>query len=243
MSSNRSRKRRAPPPRRARSGPGPEPRARGPKLIPGEPLEVVLATRNDGKVREFIELMQGLPVQVYSLAAFPQIPPLPEEGSTYTENAISKALTVSRMTGRIAIADDSGIEVDALGGGPGPFSNRFLQDGANDSARNAKLLKLLRGKQPGERTARYRAVLAVALPEGDVRTFEGVCEGQVLTTPRGSGGFGYDPIFFIPHEGKTMAQLSLAAKNRISHRARALAAAKPFLRRLAVGGPRPTGDA
>jgi XTP/dITP diphosphohydrolase len=203
----------------------------------------VLATRNDGKVREFLELMQGLPVQVYSLAAFPQIPVLPEEGSTYTENAITKALTVARMTGRVAIADDSGIEVDALGGGPGPFSNRFLTGGANDTARNAKMLKLLRGKSPAERSARYRAVLAVALPDGDVRTFEGICEGQVLMSPRGSGGFGYDPIFYIPNEGKTMAQLSLAAKNRISHRARALGAAKPFLRRLAVGAPRSARDA
>lgn len=232
MSSNRSRSRKVSRARKVRSKPARQ-----------GPLEVVLATRNDGKVREFLELMQDLPVQVYSLAAFPQIPPLSEEGSTYTENAISKALTVARMTGRVAIADDSGIEVDALGGGPGPLSNRFLQDGANDTARNAKMLKLLRGKAPAERTARYRAVLAVALPGGDVRTFEGVCEGQVLSAPRGSGGFGYDPIFYVPPEGKTMAQLSLAAKNRISHRARALAAAKPFLRKLTVGTSRLPGDA
>jgi XTP/dITP diphosphohydrolase len=203
----------------------------------------VLATRNDGKVREFLELMADLPVQVYSLTAFPQIPTLREDGSTYTENAIGKAMTVARMTGRVAIADDSGIEVDALGGQPGPFSNRFTDGGASETARNAKLLKLLRGTHSGERTARYRAVVAVALPGGDVRTFEGVCEGQVLSAPRGSGGFGYDPIFFIPREGKTMAQLSLAAKNRISHRARAMAAARPFIRKLAAGPPPPPGDA
>lgn len=202
----------------------------------------MLATRNEGKVREFLDLMADLPVQVYSLSAFPQIPPLREDGSTYTENAISKAMTVARLTARLAVADDSGIEVDALGGAPGPRSSRFA-DGADDAARNAKLLKLLRGTPPPERTARYRAVVAVALPAGEVRTFEGVCEGQVLAAPRGSGGFGYDPIFFLPPEGKTMAQLSLAAKNRISHRARALTAAKPFIRKLATGTPAPASDA
>jgi XTP/dITP diphosphohydrolase len=219
------------------------PQAPGPKPISRGPLEIVLATRNDGKVREFLELLADLPVQVYSLAAFPQIPPLREDGSTYTENAIGKAVTVARMTGRVTIADDSGIEVDALGGEPGPFSNRFMDGAASETARNARLLKLLRGTQSADRTARYRAVLAVALPGGVVRTFEGICEGQVLTAPRGSGGFGYDPIFYIPREGKTMAQLSLAAKNRISHRARAMAAARPFIRKIAVGAPAPAGDA
>lgn len=240
MSSNRLRSRK---PSGARRVVRSRPTARGQKSVSKQPLEIVLATRNDGKVREFLDLMRDLPVQVYSLVAFPQIPQLREDGSTYTENAISKALTVARMTGRVAIADDSGIEVDALGGGPGPFSNRFMDDGADAAARNTKMLKLLRGKPPVERSARYRAVVAVALPAGDVRTFEGVCEGQVLTAPRGSGGFGYDPIFYIPREGKTMAQLSLAAKNRISHRARALGAAKPFLKKLAVGTPTPATDA
>lgn len=184
-------------------------------------------------MREFIELMRDLPVQVYSLDAFPQITDLPEDGRTYTENAISKAITVARLTKKVAVADDSGIEVDALNGAPGPQSRRFLGDKATDAARNARMLKLL-GKVPvAQRTARYRAVVAVATPDAQVRTFEGTCEGQVLIAPRGSHGFGYDPIFYVPAYDKSMAQLPLAVKNRISHRARAFAAARPYLKRVA----------
>lgn len=198
-------------------------------------LEVVLATRNQGKVREFIELLRDLSIQVYSLDAFPQIPELPEDGLTYTENAINKALTVARLTRRAAVADDSGIEIDALQGGPGPQSRRFLGEHASDTARNARILHLLQHLPARARTARYRAVVAVATPDGQVRTFEGVCEGQVATSPRGTHGFGYDPIFFVPAYGKTMAQLPLSIKNRISHRARAFTAARPHLRKLAAG--------
>lgn len=197
-----------------------------------EVIDVVLATRNAGKVAEFMALLADYPIQVYSLDAFPQIPPLPEEGMTYTENAISKALTVSRLTRRVAIADDSGIEVDALEGGPGPASHRFLGEAASDSARNARLVQLLREVPESARRARYRAVIAVASPIGPVRTFEGTCEGVILLTPRGSHGFGYDPIFLVPKFGKTMAQLPPAAKNKISHRAHAIANAKPYLRQL-----------
>lgn len=197
-------------------------------------LEIVLATRNPGKVREFIDLMRDLPIQVYSLDAFPQIGDLPEDGLTYTENAIGKATTVARLTGRVAVADDSGVEVDALEGAPGPQSRRFLGERASDAARNARILKLLRHVTTERRTARYRAILAVAHPSGDVRTYEGVCEGRIATTPRGSGGFGYDPIFLVPMYGKTMAQLPLTLKNRISHRARACAAARPHLTKLAT---------
>lgn len=205
-------------------------------------LEVVLATRNEGKVREFVELMRDLPAQVYSLDAFPQIPELAEDGGTYTENAISKASTIAALTRKVSVADDSGIEVDALDGAPGPQSRRFLGEQATDSARNARMLKLLRKVPSALRTARYRAVVAVAIPGGDVRTFEGVCEGQVLTAARGSHGFGYDPIFFVPAFGKSMAQLPMLVKNRISHRARAFAAARPYLRKLAAGTQEPVAD-
>lgn len=212
------------------------PRRRKRKPVDSFPgvLEVVLATRNEGKVREFVELMRDLRVQVYSLDAFPQIPNLSEDGRTYTENAINKASIVAHLTRMVAVADDSGIEVDALNGAPGPQSRRFLGDRATDAARNARLLKLLRKVPAAERTSRYRAVVAVATPGGAVRTFEGVCEGQVLTAPRGSHGFGYDPIFFVPGFGKSMAQLPATVKNRISHRAGAFAAARPYLRRLAT---------
>jgi len=205
-------------------------------------LEVVLATRNEGKVREFVELMRDLPVQIYSLDAFPQIPELAEDGGTYTENAVSKASTVAALTRKVSVADDSGIEVDALSGAPGPQSRRFLGERATDSARNARVLKLLRKVPSAQRTARYRAVVAVALPEGAVRPFEGVCEGQVLTAARGTHGFGYDPIFFVPAFGKSMAQLPVPVKNRISHRARAFAAARPYLRKLAAGTQQTVAD-
>ncbi|HXF81440.1 MAG TPA: RdgB/HAM1 family non-canonical purine NTP pyrophosphatase [bacterium] len=212
------------------------PRRRSPAVAPAAPgaLEVVLATRNPGKVREFLELMRDLPIQVYSLEAFPQIGELPEDGLTYTENAISKAITVARLTGRIAVADDSGLEVDALNGRPGPLSRRFLGDAASDAARNARILKLLQAVPPERRTARYRAVVAVALPGGEVRTFEGLCEGKIAPAPRGAGGFGYDPIFLVPAYGKTMAQLPLAVKNRLSHRSRAFAAARTYIKKLAM---------
>jgi len=204
------------------------------QVVPGF-LEIVLATRNQGKVREFVELMRDLPIQVYSLEAFPQIGELPEEGLTYTENAISKAATVARLTGRLAVADDSGIEVDALEGAPGAQSRRFLGEAATDTARNARILRLLHNVSSERRTARYRAVVAVAMPSGEVRTFEGTCEGRIATAPRGSGGFGYDPLFLVPAYGKTMAQLPVAMKNRISHRARAFSAARPFLKKVASG--------
>jgi XTP/dITP diphosphohydrolase len=193
-----------------------------------------LATRNPGKVREILDLLRDLPLRVYALDAFPQIQDLPEDGLTYTENAISKALTVARLTRRVTVADDSGIEIDALQGAPGPQSRRFLGEQATDTQRNTGILKLMADVSAPARTARYRAVVAVATAEGTVRTFEGTCEGELATAPRGAHGFGYDPIFVVPGYGKTMAQLPPEVKNRISHRARALSAARPYLRQLAT---------
>ena len=215
------------PPRRSRRG-----TARSSSPSP-DVLEVVLATHNPAKVREILELVRDLPLRVYALDAFPQIADLSEDGLTYTENAISKALTVARLTRRVTIADDSGIEIDALHGAPGPQSRRFLGDGASDAQRNVRILKMVAGVAPPARTARYRAVVAVATPDGTVRTFEGTCEGELATAPRGAHGFGYDPIFVVPAYGKTMAQLPPAVKNRISHRARAVTAARPYVRQLA----------
>lgn len=203
-------------------------------------LELVLATHNAGKVREILELLRDMPLRVYTLDAFPQIPDLAEDGLTYTENAISKALTVARLTRRVAIADDSGIEVDALQGAPGPQSRRFLGESATDGQRNTRILKMVAAATPPTRSARYRAVVAVATPDGRARTFEGTVEGEVAIAPRGTHGFGYDPIFIVPAYGKTMAQLPPAVKNRISHRARAVSAARPYLRQLAEGLHRAT---
>lgn len=224
--------------RKARAKPARSPRRRRREAVNSsaqspDALEVVLATRNAEKVREILELVRDLPLRVYALDAFPQIADLAEDGRTYTENAISKALTVARLTRRVTIADDSGIEIDALQGGPGPQSRRFLGEDASDVQRNTRILKMVADIAPATRAARYRAVVAVATPDGTVRTFEGTCEGELATAPRGAHGFGYDPIFIVPAYGKTMAQLPPAVKNRISHRARAVTAARPYLRQLA----------
>lgn len=192
-------------------------------------MTVVLATRNRGKVRELEALLEGLAVWVRTLDDYPHVPVLPEDGGTFEENAIGKAVSVARLTGEIALADDSGLEVDALGGAPGVASATFLGPAATDDDRNRWVLSRLRGLDAGLRTARYRAVIAVALPDGSVRTFEGTCEGRITEQPRGHHGFGYDPIFFVPAYGRTMAELPPEIKNRISHRALALAAARPYL--------------
>ncbi len=194
----------------------------GPKII-------VLATRNKGKLRELEALLVGLPVRVQTLDEYPHVPILPEIGDTFEANARSKALTVARLTGRITLADDSGLEVDMLGGAPGVNSATFLGVTATDEDRNVWVLGKLRGMEEGLRTARYRAVVAVATPDGAVRTFEGTCEGRIADGPRGHEGFGYDPIFFVPAYGRTMGELPPDIKNRISHRARALAAARDHL--------------
>ncbi len=194
---------------------------------------IVLATRNRGKARELQALLTGLPVQVRLLDDFPDMPILPESGETFEANAVAKAGAVVRLTGHIALADDSGIEIDALDGAPGVHSATFLGPAATDADRNAWVLERLRG-MPGEvRTARYRAVVAVATPDGTVRTFEGTCEGRIAEQPSGREGFGYDPIFVIAAYGRSMADLPPEIKNRISHRARALDAARSYLKAVA----------
>jgi XTP/dITP diphosphohydrolase len=197
------------------------------------PPVVVLATRNPGKVRELSALLADLPLEVKSLLDFPDMPFLVEEGATYAENAMAKALTVSRATGQEALADDSGIEIDALDGAPGVHSSRWLGEDASDADRNTAVLERLRGVSPEARTARFRAVVAIAQPDGTVRTFEGVVEGRIAERPAGREGFGYDPIFLVQGEGRTMAELDSQIKNRISHRARAVRAARSVLAALA----------
>ncbi len=199
------------------------------------PLVVVLATRNPGKVRELTALLADLPLEVKSLLDFPEVPPLAEEAATYAVNAVAKALAVARATGLIAVADDSGLDVDALEGEPGVHSSRWLGEGATDADRNAALLARLAGVPAERRTARFRAVVAVAHPDGSVRTFEGVVEGRIADRPAGGEGFGYDPIFLVSGEGRTMAELETALKNRISHRARAIRSAREYLETLPRG--------
>ena len=189
----------------------------------------VLATRNAGKAREIAAIYHHLAIVWLSLADFPEIGTLPEEGATYAENAAAKARTVAAASQLPALADDSGVEIDALRGDPGVHSARFLGPSATDAERNARILRLLADLPDPRRAARYRAVVALALPDGSTRIFEGTCEGRIAAEPRGGGGFGYDPIFIPAGETRTMAELPAEVKNQISHRARALGGAEPYV--------------
>jgi len=192
-------------------------------------MRLVLATRNEGKAKEIREALSGLEVDLLTLSDFPEVH---EDGATFSENAKKKALTVAKFTGLPALADDSGLEVDALGGMPGVRSARFAGEGADDDANNRKLLELLKGLPPERRTARFRCVLALAFPDGEVYTVEGTCEGLIAEEPAGEGGFGYDPLFLIPEEGRTFAQMTREEKNSLSHRGRALRKLREVLHQL-----------
>jgi XTP/dITP diphosphohydrolase len=190
---------------------------------------LVIATKNPGKVREFRALLSDLPLELRGAEEMPEVE---ETGTTFAANAELKARAAAAWAGGWALADDSGLEVDALGGAPGVHSNRFAGPGTDETQRNQRLVQLLEGVPPERRTARYRAVIAVAAPDGRVWLSEGACEGLIIDTPRGEHGFGYDPHFYLPEYGMTMAELDPAVKNRISHRGRALAEARKILERL-----------
>lgn len=190
---------------------------------------IVLATRNPGKAAELARMLADLPVEVRTLLDYPELLDLPEEGATYEANARSKALAVAQGVGEIALADDSGLEVDYLEGQPGVYSARFLGKQATDEDRNREILRRLEGVPPENRTARYRAVVALAFPDGRVYTFEGTCEGAIAMQPRGTGGFGYDPIFYLPDLDRTVAELTPQEKDLVSHRGQAVRKAREFL--------------
>jgi XTP/dITP diphosphohydrolase len=194
-----------------------------------------MATHNPGKIRELKALLQDSGVVLLSLADFPHLPEIPEEGATFAENAAAKAVAVARLTGQPALADDSGLMVDALRGAPGVFSARYAQDRTTprpptDADNWRKLLDELKDVPWGERGARFVCELALALPDGRVLRAQGECKGVIALEPRGETGFGYDPVFWVPAYQATMAQLGPEIKNRISHRALALAAFKTLLR-------------
>ncbi len=203
----------------------------------GMRVRLLLATRSADKAREIAAIYAHLPLDVHTLREWPGLGELPEDAETYAGNAERKAAAAAAATGWVALADDSGIEIDALGGAPGVRSRRFLGEAATDADRNARVLALLKGVPDLGRAARYRAAVAIARPGGPVRVFSGTCDGTIAHAPRGEGGFGYDPIFVIPGDGRTMAELPPEAKNRISHRARALRAAEPYVAALAADGP------
>jgi len=185
---------------------------------------VVLATRNAGKIAELEALLAGSGVHVLGLDAFPEIGEIEETGLTFAENAALKARTVAQATGLVALADDSGLMVDALGGAPGVYSARYSGENATDATNNAKLLETLSGLPEAGRGCRFVSVVAAHAPSGAEILAEGRWEGRVLTSPRGSGGFGYDPLFLDLELGRTAAELSRADKNARSHRGRALRA-------------------
>jgi len=193
------------------------------------PQEVVIATRNPGKFREIKAILSSLPLKFLSLEDFPDLPEVVEDGATFAENAGKKARTVADFTGRPAIADDSGLVVDALQGRPGVFSSRYAGEKATDRERCQKLLDEMASIPEGKRQARFVCVMAVAFPRGRMEVVMGECRGSITSAPRGKRGFGYDPIFFVPQFGKTMAELEPEEKNRISHRARALEKLKVVL--------------
>jgi XTP/dITP diphosphohydrolase len=193
------------------------------------PKEVVIATRNLGKLREMEAILDPLSLKLLSLKDFPEIPEVVEDGTTFAENAGKKARTIARLTGRFAIADDSGLCVDALQGRPGIFSSRFAGEEASDRERYQKLLDEMTGVPEGQRGAEFICVMAIVSPEGEMQTVEGKCRGRITFSPQGKHGFGFDPIFFVPEFGKTMAELEPEAKNQISHRAQALKKLKLIL--------------
>jgi len=192
---------------------------------------LVVATKNAGKLREIREIL-GSEYRLRSLADFPDVGEIVEDGRTFEANAIKKALVVACHTGHVSLADDSGLEVDALDGAPGVYSARFAGENATDEQNNRKLLKLLEDTPDAERTARFRCVIAVGAPDGSAQTAEGTAEGRILHSPRGKGGFGYDPLFLVSGIRRTFAELSPEEKNRLSHRGKALQAAVPMLSRF-----------
>lgn len=183
---------------------------------------LLLATRNRDKVEEIREALAGLEIDLLTVDELGPLPEVIEDQETLKGNAIKKAATLASLSGLLSLADDTGLEVDALNGAPGVYSSRYSGENATYAENVTRLLSELEGIRPAERTARFRCVIAIADARG-VETVDGVCEGLIIDEPRGSGGFGYDPVFMLPDTGKTMAELSMAEKNRISHRGRALA--------------------
>ena len=201
-----------------------------------ELLTIVLATSNHGKLTELRALLADLPVQLRSAAeVLGEQPNIVEDGATFEDNALIKARAIAQATRTFALADDSGLEVDALGGRPGVRSARFAHERATDAENNAALLRELAEVEEGARNARFRCVLALVDPwrESDVHIAKGSCEGSIARAPRGSGGFGYDPLFIVAdQDGKAMAELSEAEKNQVSHRGQAVRALRAILLEL-----------
>lgn len=193
-------------------------------------VELVLATGNLDKQKEMIALLGDLSITIRTLNEFEPVPPIIEDGETCEANAIKKATIIAKHTGRLALADDTGLEVEALDGRPGVYAARYAGENATYQDNCRKLLEELQGVPIGKRAARFLTVIALAEPTNSVDVVEGVLDGTIADTVSGTDGFGYDPVFFVPELGKTLAQITLEEKNQISHRGRALAKAKDLLK-------------
>jgi XTP/dITP diphosphohydrolase len=192
-------------------------------------IELLIATGNAHKMREMGRILADAPIALRSPAGLGIAQAVEETGATYAENAVLKATAYARLGGMLSLADDSGLEVDCLGGEPGLRSARYAGPGGSNQDRIAKLLRNLDGVPWERRSARFVCAIAVAGPSGESVIFEGTCQGIIALTPQGEGGFGYDPVFYMPEFGCTMAELPEEVKNRVSHRARAVRAAIPYL--------------
>jgi XTP/dITP diphosphohydrolase len=195
---------------------------------------LLIATNNKGKIKELHELLADTGIELITPAQIDLDLDVVEDGLTYAENAARKAGAFAQASGLVSLADDSGLEVDALGGAPGLHSARYgslAGSKLSDAERRAHLIRNLQG-QPRPWTARFHATIAIAIPHGEMQLAEGFCEGEIIPEERGTGGFGYDPVFLLPELGKTMAELAMEEKNRLSHRARAVMNAKGILEML-----------
>lgn len=196
-------------------------------------MKVLLATQNRGKVKELQDLLLAEDIEVLSLGDLGEWEDVEETGATFADNAAVKARIAAQRTGLVSLADDSGLEVDALQGAPGVYSARYAGEPKDDDRNNDKLLQELEGVPEEQRTGRFRCALVIACPNGEEYLTEGTVEGRILNERRGKEGFGYDPLFYLPDFGRTMAQLNLSQKNKISHRAQAFRQAVPILKELA----------
>ncbi|MBA1336654.1 MAG: Nucleoside 5-triphosphatase RdgB (dHAPTP, dITP, XTP-specific) [Firmicutes bacterium] len=190
---------------------------------------LVVASRNKKKIEEIKNIMEEAGYLAVSVEETGQEVDVVEDGNTFEANSLKKAFEVMKACGEVALADDSGLEVDALDGQPGVFSARFSGEGATDEKNNAKLLEMMKHIPAGERQARFVCAVTVAFPDYSYFTVRGECKGEILFEPRGKSGFGYDPLFYLPEYRKTFAELDSKTKNLISHRAEALAKAKEML--------------
>jgi len=200
----------------------------------GDPLEsglkkIVFASRNRGKIKEIQALLTDSGVTLHSLEDYPDLPEIKEDGKSFLENALKKARTIAELTGEVVLADDSGLEVEALHGAPGIYSARYAGEEGDDGKNILKLLNDLRGVPSAGREAVFRCILVLCRPDGRYQAFDGNWKGRITEARAGQGGFGYDPVFYLPERGITVAELPAEIKNRISHRANAAAKLKVWL--------------